>query len=239
MPYHDKKNDTGVLLALVGEKKPGSIELLPIGTSDSDNPDCIQALQCIGSNVALCWDFNPQNRPSMFSVLAQLTSSGLDHISKPAKDHSSIQDGSATMIGQTGYAGAQWLSLLSLPNGHTDLEEPDAPRPAGLAKLIPKSKALTGFKPVQEIIRREGLVKHLQFSPDGKWLATCTPESGAMIWKVGSRLSPHCTLTRVVTGFLNQLTWSPDGKYLLTRAARYVDIWLAEVSLSWEVWGQD
>ncbi|KAG8916205.1 hypothetical protein FRC01_003300 [Tulasnella sp. 417] len=117
------------------------------------------------------------------------------------------------------------LTLPASADGHVDPNERFAPRPTRLAGLIPKLKAL---KPTQELIEHGGLVRHLQFSPDGKWLATCSWDRKAIIWKVEATLSQHRVLAHAGAGFLSQVAWSPDGKYLLTRTFRHVKVWLVE-----------
>ncbi|KAG8932386.1 hypothetical protein FRC00_014649 [Tulasnella sp. 408] len=114
------------------------------------------------------------------------------------------------------------------PTPKSPQNERFAPRPTRLAELIPRLKAL---KPTQELIDHVGLVRHLQFSPDGKWLATCSWDRKAIIWKVEATLSQHRVLAHAGAGFLSQVAWSPDGKFLLTRTYRHVKVWLAETGV--------
>ncbi|KIO23073.1 hypothetical protein M407DRAFT_215440 [Tulasnella calospora MUT 4182] len=130
--------------------------------------------------------------------------------------------------GSGSHARERSLTLPPSSDGHTDPNERFAPRPTRLAGLIPKLKAL---KPTQELIEHGGLVRHLQFSPDGKWLATCSWDRKAIIWKVEGTLSQHRVLAHPGAGFLSQVAWSPDGKHLLTRTYRHVKIWLAETGV--------
>ncbi|KAG8919922.1 hypothetical protein FRC00_010735, partial [Tulasnella sp. 408] len=124
-----------------------------------------------------------------------------------------------------GHSRERSLTLPASSDGHGDPNERFAPRPTRLAGLIPKLKAL---KPTQELIDHVGLVRHLQFSPDGKWLATCSWDRKAIIWKVEANLTQHRVLAHAGAGFLSQVAWSPDGKFLLTRTYRHVKVWLAE-----------
>ncbi|KAG9043620.1 hypothetical protein FS837_009319 [Tulasnella sp. UAMH 9824] len=127
-----------------------------------------------------------------------------------------------------GHARERSLTLPSSADGHTDPNERFAPRPTRLAGLIPKLKQL---KPTQELIDHVGLVRHLQFSPDGKWLATCSWDRKAIIWKVEATLTQHRVLAHAGAGFLSQVAWSPNGKFLLTRTYRHVKVWLAETGV--------
>lgn len=135
---------------------------------------------------------------------------------------------SPTKIGPGSHGRERSLTLPASSDGHTDPNERFAPRQTRLAGLIPKLKAL---KPTQELYEHAGLVRHLQFSPDGKWLATCSWDRKAIIWKVEATVSLHRVLAHAGAGFLSQVAWSPNGKYLLTRTFRHVKVWIAEVSL--------
>ncbi|KAG9016041.1 hypothetical protein FRB90_003765 [Tulasnella sp. 427] len=127
--------------------------------------------------------------------------------------------------GTGGHARERSLTLPISADGSADPNERFAPRPTKLAGLIPRLKAL---KPTQELIEHAGLVRHLQFSPDGKWLATCSWDRKAIIWRVEATLSQHRVLAHAGAGFLSQVAWSPNGKYLLTRTFRHVKVWVAE-----------
>lgn len=94
----------------------------------------------------------------------------------------------------------------------------------------PKISMLKALKPTQRLIEHGGLVRHLQFSPNCKWLATCSWDERTIIWKVEATLLQHRVLAHPGTGLLSQVAWSPDGKYLLTRTFRHVKVWAAEVS---------
>ncbi|KAG8973991.1 hypothetical protein FRC05_008048 [Tulasnella sp. 425] len=133
-----------------------------------------------------------------------------------------------TKIGLENHARERSLTLPSSPDGQADSNERYAPRPARLAGLIPELKAL---KPMQEISERGGLVRHLQFSPDGKWLATCGHGTKALIWKVEETVSLHRFILHPGTELLSQVAWSPDGKYLLTRGFRHAKVWVAETGV--------
>ncbi|KAG8949579.1 hypothetical protein FRC04_008512 [Tulasnella sp. 424] len=119
-------------------------------------------------------------------------------------------------------------TFLSSSDGYTDPNERYVLRTTRLAGLIPKLKTL---KPTQELIEHGGLVRHLQFSPDGEWLATCSWDRTVIIWKVEATLTLHQVLAHPGAGLLSQVAWSPDGKYLLTRTFRHVKIWVAETGV--------
>ncbi|KAF9444114.1 hypothetical protein P691DRAFT_787144 [Macrolepiota fuliginosa MF-IS2] len=102
-----------------------------------------------------------------------------------------------------------------------------------LTELVPKLKALQAS---QDLAAHTALVKHLQFSPDGKYLATSSWDRTSVIFKVGRVIltSPHQDpflshrVLAHVRGFVGQVAWSPDGKYLLTKMTRGMKVWTAE-----------
>ncbi|KAG8916204.1 hypothetical protein FRC01_003299 [Tulasnella sp. 417] len=132
---------------------------------------------------------------------------------------------SPTKDGQGTHHMEQSHTFPESSDGRVDPNERSTPPSTRLAGLVANLKAL---RPTQELFEHGALVRHLQFSPDGKWLATCSWDRKAIIWKVGTTLSLHRVLVHTGTGFLSQVAWSPDGKYLLTRIHRHVKVWLGE-----------
>lgn len=109
-----------------------------------------------------------------------------------------------------------------------DGSERYAPRPSRLANIIPALKKLNAS---QYLTEHQGLVRHLQFSPDGKYMATCSWDKRAIIWKVGDPFSIHRTLLHPGTGFIGQVAWSPSGSHLLTKMYSQVKLWSVEVRI--------
>ncbi|KAG8992062.1 hypothetical protein FRB94_013394 [Tulasnella sp. JGI-2019a] len=101
-------------------------------------------------------------------------------------------------------------------------------RPPRITFLIP---ALRQLRASQYLDAHQGLVRHLQFSPDGKWLATCSWDRTAIVWKVGDPFTLHKVLAHGMAGFVGQVAWSPTGTYLLTKLLRGVKIWIAETGV--------
>ncbi|CAG8639697.1 17631_t:CDS:10, partial [Acaulospora colombiana] len=94
---------------------------------------------------------------------------------------------------------------------------------------------LTTLRPVLKrlevthtILRSSGLVRHLQFSPNGKLLATCAWDGTARLFNVPQSadddVGKHLVMN-VYTGFLGQVAWSPNGNWLITRWANGMAIW--------------
>ncbi|KAF8835610.1 WD40 repeat-like protein [Paxillus ammoniavirescens] len=90
-----------------------------------------------------------------------------------------------------------------------------------MTNAIEKLKALITL---QEIGAHQALVRHLQFSPDGRYLATSSWDRTAVIFHVGENLTTHRILVHV-RGFIGQVAWSPNGRILLTRLTRAVKVW--------------
>ncbi|KAI0355885.1 WD40 repeat-like protein [Trametes cingulata] len=103
--------------------------------------------------------------------------------------------------------------------------------------LVPKLRSL---QPTQSFEAHLALVRHLQFSPNGKFLATSSWDRTSVIFKVGvsknvrgmvsvpTRVQETFTSHRILAhpqGFVGQVAWSPSGHLLLTKLGRGVKVW--------------
>ncbi|KAG9016039.1 hypothetical protein FRB90_003763 [Tulasnella sp. 427] len=242
MPYSAARSDPQVMMALTQNKPPTALNRLNL-------PD--PGLEPL---LKGCWELSPTARPSASAFLRSLIENTALSQRPPASGaHSSVYreldldispdfswaweyevdsqrntDLAAvgdTREGITEYESAEQSTSLIIPTVNTYHGERLASLPRKLAELIPRLKAL---KPTQELLEHGGIVRDLQFSPDGRWLATCSSYRKAMIWKVEATLLRHRVLTDPVTTFLSQVAWSPNGKYLLIRASRNVKVWVAK-----------
>ncbi|KAG8900120.1 hypothetical protein FRC01_010262 [Tulasnella sp. 417] len=90
----------------------------------------------------------------------------------------------------------------------------------------------TLFSLSQELVDR-GVIRDMQFSPNGRWLATCNEDWKAVLWRVDSdyQVSAYRVLVRPaeanVVSHL-QVAWSPDNRWLLTRTDRNIKVWATE-----------
>ncbi|KAF7968597.1 hypothetical protein HWV62_30047 [Athelia sp. TMB] len=98
--------------------------------------------------------------------------------------------------------------------------EMDMARSSRVGSLVPK---LRQMEPLHDLAGHQALVKHLQFSPDGQFLATSSWDRTSLIFRVGEP-EPHRVLAHP-QGFVGQVAWSPDGKYLMTKLTRAIKIW--------------
>ncbi|KAH7910198.1 hypothetical protein BJ138DRAFT_1180462 [Hygrophoropsis aurantiaca] len=94
-------------------------------------------------------------------------------------------------------------------------------RGSRILSLVPKLK---GLEPTQELPAHQALVRHLEFSPNGKFLATSSWDRTSVIFRVGEPFTTHRLLVHV-RGFIGQVAWSPMGNLLLTRLNRAIKIW--------------
>ncbi|CAE6505272.1 unnamed protein product [Rhizoctonia solani] len=107
--------------------------------------------------------------------------------------------------------------------------------PARIQTYVPMLRTLRSSQLLTEHV---ALVKHLQFSPDGQFLATCSWDRTALIWRVGAGPSGEFELmhklvhTARVGGFVGQVAWSPDGEQLLTKQLKSVKVWSSKASNS-------
>ncbi|KAJ6495341.1 hypothetical protein C8R45DRAFT_986874 [Mycena sanguinolenta] len=103
----------------------------------------------------------------------------------------------------------------------------DEPIKAVLARtrittLRPK---LNDLKPREALEAHQALVRHLQFSPDGKFLATSSWDRTSIVWRIDrGTLTSHRVLAHA-QGFVGQVAWSDTGNMLLTKLIRGVKVW--------------
>ncbi|KAF5311124.1 hypothetical protein D9619_008077 [Psilocybe cf. subviscida] len=93
-----------------------------------------------------------------------------------------------------------------------------------LSNLVPK---LVELEVTHDLAAHTALVRHMQFSPDGRFLATSSWDKTSLIFEVAHPFKPHRTLLHP-HGFVGQVAWSPSGRYLLTKTARGVKLWTAD-----------
>jgi WD40 repeat protein len=101
-------------------------------------------------------------------------------------------------------------------------------KPGRLTAIRPKLKNL---QVTHTLFDHNALVRHLQFSPNGKWLATCGWDGTARLFEVPQNpmepVGKHKILA--ASGFLGQVAWSRDGKWLLVKWTTGIQVW-GEVS---------
>ncbi|KAJ7742718.1 WD40 repeat-like protein [Mycena maculata] len=91
-----------------------------------------------------------------------------------------------------------------------------------VATLRPKLNTLVATEGLEA---HQALVRHLQFSPDGKFLATSSWDRTSIIWRVEKpSLSMHRVLAHA-QGFVGQVAWSDTGNILLTKLGRGMKVW--------------
>lgn len=83
---------------------------------------------------------------------------------------------------------------------------------------------LRGLRPIESLSTHSALVRHLQFSPNGKLLATSSWDRTSVILQAVSPFTPHRTLAHP-SGFVSEVAWSPSGARLLTKLSRSVKVW--------------
>ena len=70
--------------------------------------------------------------------------------------------------------------------------------------------------------------RHLQFSPNGRLLATCSWDHTTRLWQIPANMNDPVKEAKVLphpTGFVGQVAWSPDGSLLLTKLTRGIRVW--------------
>ncbi|KAI6012979.1 hypothetical protein EDC04DRAFT_2904814 [Pisolithus marmoratus] len=100
-----------------------------------------------------------------------------------------------------------------------------------IAELGMSGRAVSGFKwemliPLQDHVAHQALVRHLQFSPNGKFLATAGWDKKSVVFRVAR--SGELTAHRVLfngRGLIGQVAWSPNGQAILVRLPRAIRVW--------------
>ncbi|KAJ4491756.1 WD40-repeat-containing domain protein [Lentinula lateritia] len=109
-----------------------------------------------------------------------------------------------------------------------------------LNALVPKLESLT---PMQGKVAHRALIWNLQFSPDGKFLATSSWDKTSVIFRVQASSTIFigvchsyglCMKDSVISvyrrlahprGVVKQVAWSPGSHLLLTRLSRSINVW--------------
>ncbi|KAF8524312.1 WD40 repeat-like protein [Hysterangium stoloniferum] len=126
----------------------------------------------------------------------------------------------------TGFSGiARALEHPSKKNTRRDSNEPYTA--AKVSRIIHLANSLKSLDITETLPAHHALVRHLQFSPNGKWMATCSWDRTSVLYKVGSN-GDFFTLHRTLAhpqGFAHQVAWSPKGSHLLTKLHHSVKVW--------------
>ncbi|KAG1767907.1 hypothetical protein EDD22DRAFT_873622 [Suillus occidentalis] len=119
-----------------------------------------------------------------------------------------------------GTQSLDWMMHAS-PASRTSSIGGKVARRYGLSAL---SQKLRNLECTEDISPHQALVRDLQFSPDGKYLATASWDKTACIFKVAEPSIDHHVLYHE-RGFTEQILWSACGSHVLTRSPRGIKIW--------------
>ncbi|EGN95187.1 hypothetical protein SERLA73DRAFT_77198 [Serpula lacrymans var. lacrymans S7.3] len=115
--------------------------------------------------------------------------------------------------------------IPSLPDTQPGSLTPN-PSKDPLAFRFPKvtTSRLKTVEVAHELSAHQALVRHSQFSPDGRYLATSSWDKTAVIFRVGDPFTSHQILMHD-KGLIGQVAWSPEGDLLMTKLKRGIKIW--------------
>lgn len=105
---------------------------------------------------------------------------------------------------------------------------------------IPKSSSIaesavdampSKLEMTQRVVAHGARIMALQFSPDGKYLATSGNDGTAVVFRVAEPLIPHrrykCSPAE---GLVQRLFWTPSGNFLWVMFARVIESWNVEAT---------
>ncbi|GJE95705.1 WD40 repeat domain-containing protein [Phanerochaete sordida] len=134
---------------------------------------------------------------------------------------------------------AQTQSALSIADHikAAPLQFPDSSRSermtSAMVQRSPTKQRVPLLKQVErcfDLNPHQSLVRDLQFSPDGRYLATSSWDQTSVIFAIDEDMTADepIVVDRTLkheAGFVRQIIWSPDGRQVLTRTGREVQIW--------------
>ncbi|KAF8069027.1 hypothetical protein FPV67DRAFT_1607451 [Lyophyllum atratum] len=206
-------------------------------SSSSDDSDDVEArLPTAHSNNFFSDDpTSPMRRQSDMmsepskSPLSPKTLTDKDVLASPASPGKQLWK-NAVRSGQPREPHRQRTTSSNLTGHYGDRKRTAAEEPvravlrSRVGALQPKLKQLEA---TQDVAAHQALVRHLQFSPDGKYLATSSWDRTSVVFRVGDPLVSHRILAHA-QGFVGQVAWSPTGNMLLTKLGRGIKVWTAE-----------
>ncbi|KAI0262534.1 WD40-repeat-containing domain protein [Gloeopeniophorella convolvens] len=138
----------------------------------------------------------------------------------PARRARFVQALRSVIMMQQGPSGIQRPLNVFSPEGMRQEELRGLIRSSRVARLVPKLK---DFAPTQEFAAHQALVRHLQFSPTGNFLATSSWDNTSAVFRTGDPFTHYRTLAH--SSYVSQVAWSPSGNLLLTKLTRSIKLW--------------
>ncbi|KAF8893635.1 hypothetical protein BD779DRAFT_1396588, partial [Infundibulicybe gibba] len=133
-----------------------------------------------------------------------------------------------TMLGETRGVPRRKRTASSNPTTSGDRERPGRPVKGNLrSRIAAVASKLKSLEITQDLVAHQALVRHLQFSPDGRYLATSSWDKTSAIFGVGNPFVSRHVLAHA-QGFGGQIAWSPAGDRLLTKLRRSIKVWGTE-----------
>ncbi|KAG8981755.1 hypothetical protein FRB90_007034 [Tulasnella sp. 427] len=248
LPYPNAKNDFALTLALARKETPAQNITLEV-------------TEPIRQLLNDCWALEPQDRPTILwcavvvnrvphSRLSSMDSvGGVEIDDYPMESQQTLVPDAArtpsplpevkskTVIpivdpSRRAMTRDKWKQAISrIVEARRSVEN-------GTGLTLPRREYLiirwndTRFRLSQALVDR-GDIQDMEFSPNGRWLATCNRDWKAVLWNVDfdHKVSAYRVLVRPaeanVVSHL-QVAWSPNNRCLLTRTNKNIKVWSAE-----------
>ncbi|KAF8339887.1 quinon protein alcohol dehydrogenase-like superfamily [Cantharellus anzutake] len=85
--------------------------------------------------------------------------------------------------------------------------------------------ALKSFSLSHTIKEHAATIQDIKFSPDGDFLATCSWDQTAIVWRIGASMQLHRRLQFQGANYPSRLAWAPDNELLAVKLAKGYVIW--------------
>ncbi|KAF8510291.1 WD40 repeat-like protein [Hysterangium stoloniferum] len=135
---------------------------------------------------------------------------------------------SVIMMQNSSPSGTRLAKALEYPSRKNTRRDSNEPYTAAkVSRNIHLPHSFKSLDITETLQAHHALVAHLQFSPNGKWLATSSWDRTSVLYRVGNNMDPF-TLHRTLThhqGLCHQVAWSPNGSHLLTKLHHSVHVW--------------
>lgn len=93
-PYPEAPREGQICVAMIQKQQPCDVNLLLPNKFEEADYDTVLALESLYSTLPRCWDLDPQRRPSINSLMSQITNPSLGRVTTVSRTGKVSSDGS-------------------------------------------------------------------------------------------------------------------------------------------------